>query len=136
MAPGDVVIFGLSIGAVILDAPALHLASNADLGMESAGVPGPLTGPLRALVALRHDVDWSRYDYRARAEALQVPLLLFHGDDDDIVPVASSRAFAWAAPDGLVTYIEVPGAGHVQAWNADRERYERALGEFLTSEAR
>ena len=151
---GDVVIFGFSMGgaitlsflersslagrvsAVVLEAPAVQLASIADLGMESKGVPGPLTGPLRALVTLRYDVDWSSYDYRAHAEALPVPLLLFHGGDDDIVPVASSRSFAEAAPDGLVTYVEFPGAGHVQAWNADRERYERALGEFLTSEAR
>ena len=48
-------------------------------------------------MTLRYGVDWSSYDYRAYACALQVPLLLFHGDEDDTVPVASSRSFAEAA---------------------------------------
>ena len=121
------------VGAVILDAPALHLSAIADLGMKRQGVPGPLTSSLRSLVSLRFDVDWSDYDYRDAAEGLDVPLLLFHGSDDDVVPVAASRAFAASAPSSLVTYVEVADAGHVQAWNADRLRYERELARFLAS---
>ena len=65
------------VSGVVLEAPALHLRAIADLGMERQGVPGPLTAPLRGLVTLRYGVDWSSYDYRAYARALQVPLLLF-----------------------------------------------------------
>ena len=75
-------------------------------------------------------MEWSDYDHRDVAERLEVPLLLFHGSDDDVCPVAPSRAFAAAAPS-LVTYVEVVGAGHVQAWNADHLLYERQLAEFL-----
>jgi fermentation-respiration switch protein FrsA (DUF1100 family) len=57
-------------------------------------------------------------------------VLLFHGDDDTIVPIASSEAFAARRPD-LVRYEKVPGATHVRAWNVDRARYEAAVREFL-----
>ena len=33
---------------------------------------------------------------------------------------------------GDVTYIEVPGAGHVRAWNVDQPRYEAAVRAFVT----
>ena len=119
------------VRAIVLDAPALHLAAIAEHGMRDEGVPGPLTGPLRGAVGWRFDVDWSTYDYLDDAATLQTPLLLFHGAADDVVPVDSSRAFAAAAPAGLVTYVEFPEAGHVRGWNTDRERYEQAIRDFL-----
>ena len=57
-------------------------------------------------------------------------MLLFHGDEDDIIPLELSREFAAARPD-LVTYIESHGLGHTQAWNGDPEAYERAVSDFL-----
>ena len=119
------------VRAIVLDAPALDLAAIAEDGMHERGVPGVLTGPLRGVVGWRFEVDWSTYDYLDEAAGLRTPLLLFHGAADDVVPGGSSRAFAAAAPPGLVTYVEFPEAGHVRGWNVDRERYERALGDFL-----
>lgn len=120
------------VRAIVLDAPALDLAAIAEDGMHERGVPGVLTGPLRGVVGWRFEVDWSTYDYLDEAAELRTPLLLFHGAADDVVPVGSSRAFAAAAPPGLVTYVEFPEAGHVRGWNVNRERYEQALRDFLT----
>ena len=119
------------VRAIVLDAPALDLATIAEGGMQERGVPGFLTGPLRGVVGWRFEVDWSTYDYLDEAARLRTPTLLLHGAADDVVPVGSSRAFAAAAPPGLVTYVEFPEAGHVRAWNVDRERYEGALRDFL-----
>ena len=145
----DVVLYGYSMGgaivmsflersveagrvrAIVQDAPALDLAAIAEPGIRDGGVPGILAGPLRGVVGWRFDVDWSTYDYLDGAATLQTATLLFHGAADDLVPVAASRAFAAAAPRGLVTYVEFPQAGHVRGWNTDRERYEQALREFL-----
>ena len=59
-----------------------------------------------------------------------MPILLFHGTDDRTVPISSSDAFARALPD-LVTYYRARGAGHVESWNVDPDRYERRVGAFL-----
>jgi uncharacterized protein len=44
--------------------------------------------------------------------------------------VAISEALAAARPD-LVTLERFGGDGHVQSWNADPARYERAVRDFL-----
>jgi uncharacterized protein len=44
--------------------------------------------------------------------------------------VRVSERLARARPD-LVTFERFDGHGHVQSWNVDRPRYERALRAFL-----
>jgi pimeloyl-ACP methyl ester carboxylesterase len=61
---------------------------------------------------------------------VNVPVLLFHGDDDERAPIKTSDRFAEARPD-IVTYYVVEGAGHVRAWNADPALYEQRVEEFL-----
>jgi uncharacterized protein len=65
-----------------------------------------------------------------REYEFDVPILLFHGDRDETVPVESSDAFAEARPD-LVTYQSVHGAGHVEPWNLDPEGYRETVERFL-----
>ena len=57
-------------------------------------------------------------------------MLVFHQTGDPTVPVAISEALAAARPD-LVTLERFGGDGHVQSWNVDRPRYERAVRAFL-----
>lgn len=118
------------VSALILDAPMLQLPRTIDLGIRESVLPAGLAGPLRTLTGWRAGIDFNAVDYLSRAGELRVPVLLFHGDEDDIIPVELSREFAAARPD-LVTYIEAHGLGHTQAWNGDPEAYERAVSEFL-----
>jgi fermentation-respiration switch protein FrsA (DUF1100 family) len=90
-----------------------------------------LTGWAKALATLRFGVDWGVLDQVGRADEFSVPVLLFHGEDDDTVPIDTSDQFAEARPD-LVRYEVFAGAAHVQSWNVDPLRYEAALREFLT----
>jgi fermentation-respiration switch protein FrsA (DUF1100 family) len=75
-------------------------------------------------------VEWTELDYHNRSDMLAVPVLLFHGDQDEVIPVELSDRFAEARRD-RIHYHRVPGAGHVRSWNVDRERYESALREWL-----
>jgi fermentation-respiration switch protein FrsA (DUF1100 family) len=115
--------------ALVLDAPVLdwasvigHVASNLDLGFMGA--------PVRWMVGLRIDVDWSALDEIAHAGSFRLPILLFQGESDKLVPPADSQAFARAAP-GPVTYVAVPGAGHIESWNRDPTAYDAHLRAFL-----
>ena len=70
-------------------------------------------------------------------EALQrckVPVIFFHGEDDDFVPCDMSRRNfeVCASRKKLVT---IPGAGHGLCYPADPETYLRELGEFFGPEA-
>ncbi|MEN8114810.1 MAG: alpha/beta hydrolase, partial [Actinomycetota bacterium] len=74
---------------------------------------------------------WDDLDYIDRAEGLAVPILVFHGTDDDSVPIELSRRLAETRPD-LVTKVET-GAAHVLSWNVDPAAYEQHIAEFLAS---
>ncbi len=64
----------------------------------------------------------------------RVPVLLFHGEDDDFVPCDMSwKIFeACKAPKALVT---VPGAGHGLSYLLDQEDYIRQARDFFGPEA-
>ena len=151
----DVVLVGFSMGGavvtsfllssplaarvrgVVLDAPALdlgevidHGAADRELPLLGTPVPPALTLVAKGIAGLRYDLDWGRLDYVDRAGRLAAPMLVFHQAGDPTVPVAISEALAAARPD-LVSFERFGGDGHVQSWNVDRPRYERALRAFL-----
>ncbi len=119
-----------SVRGVILDAPMLHFRRTVDFGLADAGVPTVYRWLPMWITERRFDVDWGELDYLARADELRAPVLLFHGSDDDVIPVALADELARARPD-LVRYERVEGAHHVGAWNVDRARYEAAVAAFL-----
>jgi pimeloyl-ACP methyl ester carboxylesterase len=125
------------VRGVVLDAPALDLGEVIDHGAEDRdlpvlGIPVPpaLTEVAKGIAGVRYDVDWGQLDYVDRAGGLAAPMLVFHQRGDPTVPVSISEALAAARPD-LVTLERFGGDGHVQSWNVDRPRYERALRAFL-----
>jgi len=60
----------------------------------------------------------------------KVPLLIFHGEADQLVPCEMSRTLYEAAPEGT-RLVTVPGADHVASMLADRETYRAAVWEFM-----
>jgi fermentation-respiration switch protein FrsA (DUF1100 family) len=110
VAPGSIVVFGESLGSgiavriaaerkvagVILDAP---YTSVVDVG--AAAYPFL---PVRALL-----ID--RYETTKYIAKVKVPLLILHGEQDAVVPVAMGRELARLAnePKRLVTF---PDGGH------------------------
>lgn len=62
----------------------------------------------RAGSELMKAVDWSQ----AHAGELTVPLLLYHGDDDKLVPIDGSRRFFAAVQEGDKQIVERPGGYH------------------------
>jgi uncharacterized protein len=125
------------VRGVVLDAPALDLGTVIDRGAADRAlpvlgtpVPPALTEVAKGIAGLRWHLDWGRLDYVERAGRLKAPMLVFHQTGDPTVPVAISEALAAARPD-LVTLERFGGDGHVQSWNVDRPRYERAVRAFL-----
>jgi pimeloyl-ACP methyl ester carboxylesterase len=120
------------ISGVILDSPMLDFEATVDWGARRKFAPWPII-PLGKLVSeLQFGVDWRELDYLRRAGDLRTPILLFHSDADDKVPVATSDRLAEIRPD-LVTYVRISGGGHVRGWNIDCDTYLTAVVEFMQS---
>jgi uncharacterized protein len=125
------------VRGVVLDSPGLDLGEVIDHGAADrvlpvlgSPVPPALTVVAKGIAGLRYDLDWGRLDYLDRAGGLATPMLVFHQGGDQTVPVAISQALAAARPD-LVSFERFDGDGHVQSWNVDPARYERAVRAFL-----
>ncbi len=119
-----------SVSGVVLDAPMLDLSRVIDQAASERHVPGLITSMARFLTEQRFDVEFDDMAYLGSVDQLAAPILLFHGDSDDRIPVEMSDELAEARPD-LVTYERVIGAEHVHAWNLDPGRYESAVKSFL-----
>lgn len=115
---------------MVLDAPVLNWAGVLQ-GQTDRFHVGFLGGALKAAVSWRGDIDLGMLDELTQTEAFEhLPILLFQGLADPLVPPAESEQFADALP--LATYVPVADAGHIQSWNVDPVSYETKLAAFLT----
>ncbi|MFY9943833.1 MAG: prolyl oligopeptidase family serine peptidase, partial [Desulfobacterales bacterium] len=74
--------------------------------------------------------DADRYDLPAAVAGLQVPLLVVHGDQDEIVPVAEAYRARDLNPEGAQLAV-IPGADHMFSQEAHRQKIaELVVGWF------
>ena len=129
VAPGNLIIFGESLGAAValqlaLEVPARALVLEAPFTSISdmAGSVLPFL-PVGRLLR-------TRYDNLAKIGGLRMPLLILHGDRDTTVPFAQGRRLFAAAPEPK-QFFPIPGAGHNDTYFTGGDPYWRAWGEFL-----
>lgn len=116
--------------ALVLDAPNINMTETVKAAARERSVPPPLMAGVKAVADLRWQVGWDEINYVQRAGDLKVPILVFHGDADDRVPIDVSRELLAANPEH-VTLFESAGAGHVMSWNIDPNLYNSRLESFL-----
>jgi pimeloyl-ACP methyl ester carboxylesterase len=123
---------------VVLDSPNLDLQGTVEYGAEQLTLPvvgsppSSLVWVAEQLAAARYDLDWDAMDYLDDTSWVRVPTLVFQGIDDETAPMAAAEQLRYSHPE-LVTLAKVNGAGHMEAWNADTQGYQRQLIEFLSS---
>lgn len=126
------------IVGVILESPVVDWRSVLTFQAQTAGVPRPV-GEL-AMATLQNEwgaraagsdrIPFDELDMVTRAEALSVPVLILHSDDDGFVPSDASHALAEARPD-LVDLDVFTVARHTKLWNYDQGRWESAISAWL-----
>lgn len=115
---------------MVLDAPVLNWFGVIS-GQASQLHLEPLAPAVRAWISHRTGLSFDALNEIDQAAIFTVPILLFQGLDDPLVPPSESQAFAEAVPSGNVSYVPVAGARHIQSWNIDPARYESTLTNFL-----
>jgi hypothetical protein len=118
------------VAGLVLDAPALDWQRIISFEASEMGLPGIAAKPVEWAIGARIDADWHDLDALAHPEALRLPILLFHGTDDQVIPIATSEDLAAELPR-WVSFHPAPEADHTEAWNVDPKLYERRLGAFL-----
>ena len=75
--------------------------------------------------------DLEEYSPLEAMTTCKVPVIFFHGEDDDFVPCYMSREMydACTTPKRLVT---IPGAGHGLVYLVDNQKYFQSVVEFFT----
>jgi pimeloyl-ACP methyl ester carboxylesterase len=120
------------VAALVLDAPVLDWRATIEYNATRMGLPGFLADPVQWAIDARIDPDWDSVDALEHPQDFHLPILLFHGTDDDVVPIRTSDDFAAELPD-WIEYHRVPDAGHTESWNVDPALYEARLARFLKS---
>lgn len=122
-----IAVFGRSLGSAV----GLHLATR----HEVAAVV--LDSPFASAAAMAREHYWflPRFlirlsmDNVARARALDAPLLVFHGTEDRVAPIAMGRAVAEAGK--AREFVVLEGAGHNETLEAGGTRYRETMHAFL-----
>ena len=131
--PDRMIYFGRSLGAGV----ALQLALEqppAGLVLES-----PFTS-IKAMGQQHYPLLWllagwaleARYDNLTKIGQLKVPLLIFHGERDEIVPAQMGRQLFQAAPQPKQLY-SIPQAGHNDTYDVGGREYWQGWRDFINS---
>lgn len=126
--PKQIVLFGRSLGAAV----AAHAAKGRDAGaliLESAFTSVP---------DMASDIYWflpvrwlTRFDYDTEAAlaSVEIPVMIIHSPDDQIIPFAHGRALFAAAREPK-RFLEING-GHNNGFLQSEQQYLEALNAFL-----
>lgn len=128
--PERLVLFGESLGsAVVLDLALAHPCRALVLEAPFTSVPD-----MAAVVLpfLPRSFVGTRYDNLGKVDRLRVPLLVLHGDRDEVVPFAQGRRLFEAAPEPK-RFFAIPGASHNDTYLVGGEAYWRTVVDFVES---
>ncbi|WP_460795530.1 alpha/beta hydrolase family protein [Microbacterium sp. GXF0217] len=128
---------------LVLESPVIDWRSVLRFQAREQGVRDPL--PELAMTVLSSPVtarwggadeaiSFDRLDMLARAEELDIPILILHSDDDGFVPADASHALAQARPD-IVTMPHFAGARHTKLWNYDQTGWTGAITEWVATQS-
>ena len=143
-----IILTGISMGAsTVVMAGGRELPSNvigilADCGYSSQkeimevvirkmGLPPRLSYPFVRLAArIYGGFNLEEYSPMEALKTCSVPVIFFHGEDDDFVPCWMSRKMYDACPSRK-KLVTMPGAGHGLSFPVAPEEYLQKLGEFF-----
>ena len=122
------------VSGIIYEAPVISFWESVEVNGAARfpWLPKALFSYFKIFTEIRYGVDFDSMDFREAVINSSIPTLLFHGDDDEWVPVEMSDLIA-ESRDVNFTYIRYENVGHVTSWNADPDNYFYQLNEFLSN---
>jgi len=128
--PEAIIFFGRSLGSAI----AVNLATKHKcLGLILESPPTSLVGMMKRLFpSLPPEELPIKYDSLSKIKRISVPLLILHGDCDEVVPFFMGRKLYEAANEPKQFYT-IENAGHNDTYMVGGEEYFQAIENFIES---
>lgn len=128
---GRVVLYGQSLGTAAVGDVAARRECGAlvlESGLSSAADMAAVVMPW--LPRFVRGLTKNKLDTASKLPAVRCPVLVVHGDRDEIIPAAQGRRLFEAAPEPR-RLIVIEGAGHNDLSNVGGEKYIDTLAEFI-----
>jgi len=121
------------VKGIIYEAPVINFWESVEVNGAARypWIPQQLFGYFKIFTEIRYGIDFENMNFTDNVINSDIPVLLFHGDDDEWVPVEMSDLIA-ENRDSNFTYIRYENVGHVTSWNADPDNYVYQLDTFLS----
>lgn len=133
--PHNLVLFGRSLGCAVAVEMAMR-RPHAGLILESPFTSvSAMAQRLYPLIAPILPVRWlvkSRFDTLSKMERVQSPVLVMHGNNDQMVPISMGKQIFEAANEPRHFYA-IEGAGHNNTYIVGGEAYFATLDDFVHS---
>jgi pimeloyl-ACP methyl ester carboxylesterase len=129
-APETVVLYGQSLGTAIATETATRRKTGAlilESGFSSASSLADTAVPW--LPRLLHGLGRNRFESARKLEFLRIPVLVSHGEPDEVIPTTEGRKL-FAAVNEPKRLLIVPGAGH-NVFGSAGTAYLDQLEEFI-----
>jgi fermentation-respiration switch protein FrsA (DUF1100 family) len=129
--PGGIILFGRSLGAAVA----------AELGVRVKPAALILESPFTTLMDMARHHYWflpvrglvrSRYDTLGAVRRVRAPVLVLHGDSDEIVPLDMGEQ-VFAAANEPKAFHRIRGASHNDTYLVGGKPYWEALRAFLAT---
>ena len=128
-------LFGRSLGCAV----AVHLATRHPV--KAVILESPFTSidamarHMRGGITSLIPTSWlirSEFDSLSKIPNIHAPILIIHGDQDDIVPIQMAREL-YAAANHPKQFHPIPGAGHNNTVSIGGDPYFNAMKEFIST---
>jgi fermentation-respiration switch protein FrsA (DUF1100 family) len=125
--PGDIILFGESLGAAV----------SADLALKhdvkgiiiEEGFPSVKAVARHYFPFIPHFIYKSKYDSQEKLKDMKIPKLIFHSIDDEIIPYGMGKRLFDAAAEPK-EFIELRG-GHNDAFMVSEDEFIRGIDSFI-----
>ena len=106
--PEQIILIGQSVGS----GPSTYLAEKE----KAAGLVliSPFKSAFRVVTKVKL-LPWDRFDNFKRMKNVELPLLVVHGDADEVVPFSHGQAL-FARHQGEKKFVRLEGVGHNNLW--------------------
>lgn len=125
IAPSDIIAYGFSIGS----GPTLELATKKPLA--AVILQSPLLSVFRYITCIQI-FPWDTYDNYKKISQIKVPILIYHGTRDIIIPFFHGK-FLWNKAPFPKTFVKIPKAGHNNLLTLAGQTYWDTLRKFVSS---
>ena len=128
--PEKIIYFGRSLGCAVAAEMAIKYPPRALICESGFTSVSAMTKSVYPFLPGLQLLVTTKYDTLSKIARVDAPVMVLHGDRDEIVPFAMSRELFDAAK-GPKSFYAIEGAGHNDTYHVGGPPYFEALGEFI-----